>query len=508
MTRRTQRSVAMAPALLASVVCLLNGTPACAERLQILASVGSEGAWTSSAELGRVGPQDDTVISVRPRIEVRGEGARLRFAGFAALNAVTYAGGTQDNRVLPEADLQAKVEAIERLFFVEAALRATQTVVNPFGIRPDAASTQNRLSTAQARLSPSIERAIDAQSRFRLRSDHVLTRESGDDGTESAGSGSLARYSAVVEQDPRPLGWRLEAERSETDYDEGALPRLRSDLLRASVERVIAADFVVGIQGGVERNSFVVSDESHTIYGFQLGWRPSDRTLLAATIEERYFGTGWRVAFNHRQPRLAFRVLLSRVLATTPQALLDAPPIENLAALFDAMFTTRIPDPDERARAVQEFLVRNALPSATLAPLDLFSRRISLVTTRSALVALNGARSSLSLSVFRSTTEDAPDILPAATGSVLDNNVQTGASVVFSHRLTKVTSASAALDWSRVVTLTSEDHTRQVSARVQLGSEIGPKTSVVGGLRWRDIDSSVVASGHERVVFVGIDHRF
>lgn len=506
------RRAAIVPQTLLAVACgvlCLGSTPACAQRLQILAGVGSELAWTNNAALGSATALDDTVVSIRPRLELRAEGPRLRFGGTAALNAIAYVDGTQNSRVLPEADLGARLEAVERLFFIEAALRASQTSVNPFGARPDATSTQNRLSTAQARLSPSIERAFSEQSRLRIRADQVWTRESGDDlaPETNLGGGTFARYSMAIEHDPRPFGWRTEAERSQTDYDDGE-PRLTFDLFRVGVERALGADLVVGLRAGVERNSFIVGDDTSSIYGVHVGWRPSERTLLAAIGERRYFGTGWRLAFDHRQPRLAFGLLLSRALATTPQALLEAPATDNLAALFDAMFTTRIPDAEERARAVQEFLARNALPAATLSPLNLYTRRVSLVTTRSAIAALNGVRSSISVSAFRTLSEDAPGSAAVATGSVLDNNLQTGASVVASHRLTSVTSVSASVDYSRVRALDSADRTRQAGARLQLSTQIGPKTSVVGGLRWRDIDSNVVLAGRERVVSAGLDHRF
>src|SRR5262245_29545418 len=76
---------------------------------------------TSNADLG--GPrsgQSDTILGVIPRIELYREGERLRVKGRAALNGLLYANGTQDNSILPDVDLEARLAAIERFLFLEA----------------------------------------------------------------------------------------------------------------------------------------------------------------------------------------------------------------------------------------------------------------------------------------------------------------------------------------------------------------------------------------------------
>ncbi|HEX6707556.1 MAG TPA: TIGR03016 family PEP-CTERM system-associated outer membrane protein [Albitalea sp.] len=481
-----------------------------AERWSAEAGVSSTLTWSTNPELGLVGGgQNDTVLEVRPHISIRAEGARLRLGGTASLAGVTSAHDTQPSRLLPEADLSARLEAIERFFFLDAGLRALQTSENPFGARPEAGSTRNTITTAAARFSPSIESAISAETRYRLRSDNSWTRESGSTlPTTSAAEGYFGRHSFLFEHDPHPFGYRLEGERTETKYRDGIQQPLRQDLVRASADYAFSAEFTAGVRVGRERTNLVALDDERTIYGLQARWQPSPRTTLSAFDEKRFFGQAWRLAFDHRLPQVAWNLVLSRSLDTTPQSLFDLPATNNVAALLDAAFTTRFPDPVERARVVQDLIARQGLPGATTHPTNIYTQRLSIVTLRSVSVALIGVRNTISLGAFQTRTEDAPEGGALATGAALTNNVQLGASAAWSHRLTPVMSMNLSAEWSRVRAITAPDLTIERIARAQLTVQAGPKTSVFGGARYRDLDSNVAAEGREGAVFVGLDHRF
>ncbi len=88
--------------------------------------------------------------------------------------------------------------------------------------RASGGPTANTLSTAQGRLSPYIEHDFDGRTRFRLRSDNTWTED--DASQASLASPSAAGYFGFhtfsLEREPVPFGARLEAERSDTHYDE------------------------------------------------------------------------------------------------------------------------------------------------------------------------------------------------------------------------------------------------------------------------------------------------
>lgn len=471
--------------------------------------ISSELSWTSNSSFGLEAGEEDAVLEVRPTLRARRQGGRVQLDGFASLTGVAYANGTQPRRIDPTADLSARIEAIERLFFVEVGYRAAQTSADVFGARPGSGSTANTLTTSQWRVSPFIEGVAGNDLRYRLRSDNTWTREIGEADADAGAGGYFGRHSASIEQEPRPFGWRLEADHSLTRYDNPDEDEISTQIARAIVNYAVTSEWSVGLRGGRERNDVAGADlPSESIYGFETRWQPSPRTTLSANGERRFFGNGWNLAFSHRRPRLAWNLSLNRGIDTTPQSLFDLPPTDNVAGLLDAMFTTRFPDPVERAGVVQEFIARQGLPNATTRPISLFAQRFSVATTRQASVSLIGARNTLTFSGFSARTEDALDSGPFAIGDASTNNVQHGATAVLSHRLTLLTALAVTADWSRIRALDAVDETTERGLRVQINLQAGPKTNAVLGGRYRKIDSNVAFEGREGAVFMGLDHRF
>jgi len=475
--------------------------------------IASTLSYTTDAALGSAtgSERDDTVLQLSPRFSVRREGARLKVAGSGALSGVAYANSTQPSRVFPIADLAAQLEAIERWFYLDAGLRALQSSADPFGVSPGAASTTNTITTTQVRLSPYIESSPTPGLRYRLSSDNVRTSSGGSTFGVAVtnASGYFARNAFSIERDPKPLGLRLEAERSETRYDDTD-ERLILDLARLSADYALGEDFTAGVRGGYERNSFSGVDNKGSIYGVQAAWRPSQRTSLSASSEKRFFGTGWALSFDHRAPRVAWSLALQRRVDTSPQSLFTLPATDNVAGLLDATFTTRFPDPVERARIVQDFIAQRGLPPSTLGPTNIYARRLSIVTSRSATVLLIGSRNTVALSGFNSRIEDVSESGPFDLNTRLNNNVQYGASIVFSRRLSTTSGFSTGLEWRHIRSLETvgSDRTDEGRVLVQLSVQPAARTSAYVGLRYRLLDSNAFADGEEVAVFVGIDQRF
>lgn len=491
-----------------ALVALHHG-PALAQIRQAEFGVGTDLTWTSNSSFGIAKGESDTALQVQPHLRVHSEGARLKVDGTAALSSVTYANHSQRSRTDPTADIQARLEAIERFFFVEVGYRAAQTSGEVFGAQPDTASTANTLTTSQWRVSPFIDGRFGPDLRYNLRSDNTWARQIGEATTVASAGGYFARHSGMVEQQPRPFGWRLEAERSITRYDDPQEDDVVISLARAIASYAVAEDWSVGVRAGRERNNVAAGDErSRSVYGAETRWQPTQRTTFSASADRRFFGNAWSLGFDHRRPLVAWNIALNRGVDTTPQSLFELPATDNVAALLDAMFTTRYPDPAERARAVEDFIDRQGLPRDTSRPRNLFSQRFSLVTSRRASVSFIGARQTLTLSGFSVRTEDALEAGPFALGEVASNNLQRGGSAVLTHRLTPLTSLTVTANWSRIRALTAIDETTEQGLRVQWSVQAAPQTQMVVGGRYRKLESNVAFEGREGAVFLGLDHRF
>ena len=495
-----------------AVAMALAAGAAQAQQWRLESSVGSNLTWTSNALLGVDAAKPDFLIEVSPRLAIRGEGSRLRVAGSAELTTINYLQGTRSSRLLPTADITARFEAVDDFLFVDSGVRVSQEIENAFGAQSLAGGAGETRNTTQLRIAPRIESAIGPGLRYSLRSENLRTWEARAALAVDAptGSGYFGRHSASMTRDPAPLGWHVEAERSDTRYYDSLQPTLVLDVARAGVDYAIASDLSAGVHGGVERNSFFRVDRQRAIYGFDLNWRPSDRTRLSAFAEQRYFGPGWRLAFDHRSPFLAWTLLLSRGTESAPQGQLELPVTGNVAALLDALFTTRFPNPVDRAKQVQLFMAQQGLPASTTRPTNLFSQRLSLATAARGSVALIGARSSALLGLYYSRVVDAPEAGDLATGRIINNNIQRGVDLTLTHRLKPTVSASLAFDLSRIQAVASGagDRTTQAGARASVRVQLALATSATFGGSVRKLASNVTPSGKQVSVFAGFEHGF
>src|SRR5690606_38328131 len=135
----------------------------------------------------------------------------------------------------------------------------------------------------------------------------------------------------------------LQLERDDTRYDDTALPSFTTDIARVIATYAFTPEFSMNVRGGYEWNNFVFRNDEGPIYGAGLTWRPSPRTNMTGFFEDRFFGSGWAAEFNHRMPRLAWNFSSTRDVGSFAQSLFELGPTANIAALLDAILTTRIP---------------------------------------------------------------------------------------------------------------------------------------------------------------------
>ncbi len=494
-----------------------------AERWTLDPSVETRATYTDNAGFADQQQREaDGILEVSPRIGLRGEGKRFRIVGNIGLTALTYVNGTADNRYLPAVDLAANLEAIERFFFIEAGITSRQTAESVFAPSPNSPADFNTATTTQYRLVPSFEGRLGGDVQYRLRSANSWTDVSGNG--PNAGASYLGEHSLRVEHKPTPLGWALEGARTDTRFDSNRsdLPSATVDSVRLIVLYAFSPEFNAGLRSGYEKTNIAIDHDTQVIYGGEFSWKPSERTDMNGFWEKRFFGSGWRFSFNHRRPRVAWNVALSREVATLPQAFLTLPATNDLAALLDAAFTTRIPDPTERSRVVQDLMAREGLPNNLTSETRLFTNLISLVTSANASVTFIGVRNSLAFAVFSSKSEQLQDSVftplscsnsPTTTCLVTQNVSQQGLTLTYSHQLSALTAANltGSIVRSKGIGPDTGTQSKQRSVQGQVTRQLAPKTSAFAGVRLQKFDSNVPGVPTdltEHAGFVGLSHRF
>lgn len=504
-----------------------------AANVTVSPGIEARAGWSDNAGLGTgtgssAGGEkvSDTTLELIPSVALRAEGKRFRIGGSLGLDALKYLNDTQPSRVLPRIDLTSSLEAIERLFFIEAGVVARQQAESVFGPRVQSGSTTNTATVYDYRVAPRFEGRLAGDTTYRLGADsswsHTVSASDTSTGGQDGGT-YQGNYTLLVRHRPTPLGWTLDVQRRETRFESGQVtatgtsPDAKTDSGRLSLDYALTPEFSLSARGGFEKTNITVEESRQTIYGAGFAWKPSARTDLNAFWERRFFGNGWNLAFNHRMPRLAWSLSWTRELQSFNENFLTLPVTNDVAALLDAAFATRIADAAERARVVADLMARQGLPSSLSTETALFRQRISIVQARRLSVTYVGINNSVTLSGYSTRTEDPNgSIFAVAQGSL--NVQQDGVGLSFSHQLGGQAALAVTGLYSRAHGLdqTAPSESRQTTVETRFTRQLSPKSSAYLGARWQRFSSSgnvptgvaVLSPSSERAAFTGLAYRY
>ena len=502
--RRRRAFGAMAAAVAA---LFLPATPASAQRWNLETGVTVRGTASSNPDLAPDGQEEpDVWLDISPWFSLigTGQGGRLRVSGSGDLGASLRLSLREgdDFSLRPSANINASLEAIDNFFFVDARAIVASTLDNPFAATTDPFSPVNTSTSYQLGLTPYIRGTLFSRFDYEVRSDNSWTDSPNWEGQYSA------THTAVISRAPQPLGGAFSFERQVLDSRIEDQGQLVTDTARFSLRYALTSSFVVGARIGAERYNYTLrADDWQRFYGAEASWRPNERTTLEGYWEDRVFGNSWQAAFTYRRPRMAFNITSSRLLSSTPQQFLVFPGLSNLISLLDSAFTTRIPDPIERQRAIIDFLSRTQLPSELLTPTFIYSQNFTIQENNNASVVFYGPRDSLGFSVFGTTTEDTAAISPElpATSKIR----QRGTSVTYGRQMTPITSLTATTSWRYTEDLLATGpETTQTQLWLELSRRLGARTDGTVGVRYQWVDSTVTNDATEFALYFTLNHRF
>ena len=457
---------------------------------------------------------NEGIGELTPSMRLTGKGSRFNLTAEASVEGIYYARSTQPNRALPRGELALNLIPLERWATIDSSVSIVQGVSNPYTLQGTSTIVNEYISTRRYRLNPAIDHDFTPSVSLHARSDHLWTKRSGDAISLSANRDSYVEHdSARLEARPQPLGGWVELSRDRTTYAIAAVSALDLDAIRSALTYAPNPELQLGLSVGKERSQIGIDRANDSIYGVNLDWKPTERSQAQMTVEHRFFGVGGSAELTHRSPFGAIVVRMRREPASQPNSLLLAPPNGNVVALLDSIYTTRVPDPAERAALVRNIIATFGLTPTISGPVEVFSNYVQLQDTASIYATLTGRLTTTSFGVFALKSSEL--VRRGASSSLLSSdrsadNFQAGVSLNMSRRITTSTSASLNLQVSRIrgLGVGSVDRSTEKVASLSFNHVVSPKTSVVGGLRWRALTSSLVVPTKEASVFVGGHHSF
>ncbi len=497
--------------LFAACQCLTSAALAQTWRLEPSATARTT-ATNNSGFANSVDSGGDVTVELAPRFAIVGRGARFSLNGEVEGRTVTYVRNTLANDFLPSARLVLNATPVERWLYLDASAGVQEIRSNPYSAISEGTAPAVRLRSAQYRLSPYLDHAFTPSLSIRYRDDNLWNRRSGELGPRN--DSDVRGQSLLLAHRPTPLGFSLEANRERTTYLDTTASSVELQSARGVLTYAADPTLVLGAVAGSERSDIARSSSRDTIGGFRLRWLPSERSDLDLVAEQRFFGSGWNVAWSHRSPFMAMQVNLTRQPASQPSAFLAPNTASGLRNLIDAAFTTRYPNPAERSVIVDNAIANlGALPSASGETIEVFSHYVQLQQRAAVSVVFLSPRSALTLQLHSLDSKQLQRSNVALTPSLpptLADNRQRGASLGMNRRLTTTLSLDALVRGVNIEgTGDSQGRSsRSRSAQLSANQALSPKTRLTAGARRQLSNSTETRPVQETAAFLGIEHKF
>lgn len=452
------------PRLAPMALALLAIVPAAHAQWRITPSIGVTETFTDnvaqqSDELAR----SQWVTEVTPGIAVQGATRRVSVDAVARFHQFLYSykrdrSNVKDNQ--PELHAQGQARMVDDWLYLDAAASHGIQAVSAFGpqITGNLWASGNRAEVSTWRVSPYLRHRFGTAADLTVR----YTRDSVDAGRNLLGSSDGESVSANLSSGPRyqTLGWSLDYYHQ--DLDNKLAGPSSSDTAVASVRLRLIRSFALTASGGYDRYDFqsLGGRTSGRNWSGGFVWTPSSRTSVQASWGRRYFGPSGSLAASLRTRHSVWSVNYSDMITTTRAQFL-LPATIDTATMLDKLFTTSIPDPAQRALAVQAYMQATGLPASLADNVNYFSNRYMRQKQAQAAAIINGAHGSLMLSAFHSRRDalslqqSDSSLLGSQLASINDNTTQRGVSAIYNYRLSSRTNAMFSGLVSRTESLTT-----------------------------------------------------
>lgn len=445
-------------------------------------SIGVTETYTDNVALASGGRErSDWVTEIKPKIQIRGIGARLKLSLDYELQKYFYARNSSFDRTQNSLNGTATVEAIEKFFYVDARAVIAQLSSAPLGPQTvsNANFTSNRTETRFFALSPYVKGSLGDVASYEIR--HNASRTSNGSSTTISDSRSNEWVARARNRVPlASFGWALDYSNRTVSFgtNESEFESAKATLLYQLDPQVR-----LSINAGREKNDFVVGSQSYSNHGFGFEWRPTPRTLVSGQQDQRFFGKGYNYRFSHRTPLSSWSLGYFKDIGTTSDQLQNDVPTDAYNAVFNsAFFIASFPDPAAREIAVRQWLALNNIPASTNQ--TLLANRVFLSRRIDASFALIGARNTLTFNASRSENSSVSggfgtDVFSGSTG--IRQRTISGA---WSHKISEISTlnflaSQTRSEGSAPVTQSSSQRLLNVS----LTHKLGPKTLGSLGLR-------------------------
>lgn len=439
--------------------------------------------YTDNVLLKNTDRHSDWVTDLSPGLRISGESKRLQAYFDYSLRELIYANNSRGHQTQNSLNTFGKLEAVDRLLFVDFSGTIAQQTISAFGVpSPSAAYINSNLTeTSTLRVSPYLKGRLgsiaDYELRYAATQLHTDSSRISDTNLQAwnarlGGTTTLAWLAWSVDGDWQTANYSA-GRQSESSQISGRLTWQVDDTLRLSA-----------IAGREENNFRTLNKESKDNYGLGLDWTPTPRTKLSAEGVKRFFGTGHHISFEHRTPRTITQIMSSRDVTANTTGSNAGGSVGNIYDMLFNQMASFEPDPVKRATLVTAFLEANNIAPNAVVTSGFINSGPTLQRLNNASFALLGARNTLTF-IFSQGDTQRLGLLAAAGEDLATARAvrQRGFNVTLVHDLTPLTHLNllGTQQHNTSTGLSLETTTRILTATIS--SKLGAHTSASLGAR-------------------------
>ena len=309
-------------ALLAAGVALL-ARPAWALDWRFEPSLGGTATYTDNANQSNASPEDALIFTVRPGFSLRSEGSRRIQAGLNyGLSGVARYGEDQSTDLKHNLGALGKAELIEDFLFVDGTARVSQELISLTGSPADAnTNDSNRATVGTYSISPNIRKRLGtfANAQARYTSGGAIFEN------DAASNSNINALTAGLTNGSRfnNLSWGINYSLRKANNSTTADTTF--ERVSASAGYALTRKFRVFGTLGQDWNDYLsTSGTDGSSWSAGVGWSPTRRTSVEASLGERYFGNTYSFSASHRTRISRWTAGYSENVSDISQQLLEA----------------------------------------------------------------------------------------------------------------------------------------------------------------------------------------
>ena len=431
---------------------------------RVLPRLNLSETYTDNVRLGIRGGGEDFVTQINPGIVIRGDARRFNLNIDYTMNNLIYAENSNLTRMRQQLNALGTAELIQNLFFVDGRASITQQNLSLLG--PQAINnvnvTGNRADVRTVSISPYLRHRFGSLATGEVR---YLHNEVSSDNSRI--NSSLNGYTANINSGDafRTLGWGLNYSNQMVDFTQSGRS-VEMERSSASLRYRVTPQFALTASGGYERNGFISIRGKNSSPTWTVGfmWQPSDRTSIALSGGQRFFGDTYSALASHRTRLTVWDVSYDENVSTFNQQAQGGITgfggggfgAGGFAGGFNQLLTAQ--NPGANPLTVQQdssALLGMGLSGGFFDPTNFFTNRLFLQKRFQASFALNGLRNTFVVRGFNMTRKalspESADIGLVGPGdfSLLNHTRQTGANGLWTYRISQLSRANFNFGYTR-----------------------------------------------------------